>query len=608
MDKQALLILLPNTFSITVSLVVFIYTRRRQQVSGADEFSWYVLATFLFTFFNSLELLSNTFETKLIWGNLRFVISLFISLAFLNFAVVFTKRKKVLAKKLWIVLIVVALFLVVLLYTDSYHHLFYPEGSITISSPYTNLNYEITPAGWSFIVYTYVLGLWGLLLLISSLFETRKQFRSQILAIIFSVILPIIGNVLSLSRVELLGHLDLTHILTAVGSSIIAFALFRYGLFDIVPVARDMLIEKMQDIVLVYDNQTRILDANPAALSFLDLDEQKIIGKAAVEVFPNWRNIEQQLNDSYGNSLELVIERDSVQNYLSVMITELLDDKGKSAGVLAIARNITEKKLAEIKINDYYEQLKSLNQELEFANEELHELDQLKDEFVANVSHELRSPMTNIRLFHEILQLQPERVSEFIDTLSRESERLADLIDSLLTLSHMDQGILVLEKMEFDLVKLVEEYVNDRDSLARKKDLTLDFSGDEKIMSVQADRKRIGQVFSILLTNSLNYTPGGGDVLVRVNNKTEGDEDWVGFCVQDTGLGISLEDQERIFERFYRGSSGYKSKVSGTGLGLAIAKEIVDLHGGKIILESTGVPGEGANFSVWLPQENTSTY
>jgi len=581
-------------------------------VSGAVEFSWYVLLSLLYTLFNTLELLSITTEGKLIWGNLQFVMTIFAPLSFLNFSLAFTRYQQDRSRRNWTILIALAIFFILVLYTDSYHHLVYPEGSITPADPFSSLGYEFTIVAWIFVIFGYGVGLIGLLLLISSFFTARRPFRSQILAVIFSVMMPFLGVLLSLSGIRILNNLDITHIATAFSSLIIAFALFHYGLFDIVPIARGMLIEKMQDIVLVFDDQLRILDANPTALSYLNLSEEVIIGKTANDVIPNWKIHEQQFYKLSGNSLELAIGEETERNYFSVKLTKLLDDKGKDAGQLAIARNITEKKLAETKINQYNERLELLNKELEEANKELLVLDQIKDEFVANVSHELCSPMTNIRLFHEILKLQPERVSEFIETLSRESERLADLIDSLLTLSRVDQGIFKLEKMDFDLVKLVQEYVNDRNSLAKKKDLTLKFVTDVKTMSVQADRKRIGHVISILLTNALNYTPAGGDVLVGVKNKSQEDEDWVGFCIQDSGIGIALEEQERIFERFFRGSSGYKSEVSGTGLGLAIAKEIIDLHGGRIMLESSGVPGEGAVFSVWLPQENvlkdTSTY
>jgi Signal transduction histidine kinase len=110
----------------------------------------------------------------------------------------------------------------------------------------------------------------------------------------------------------------------------------------------------------------------------------------------------------------------------------------------------------------------------------------------------------------------------------------------------------------------------------------------------------IGQVLSILLTNAMNYTPAPGKITIRSTIKQEEKQTWVGFSVQDTGLGLAPEDKERLFERFFRGKAGRESAAPGTGLGLAIAKEIMDRHGGRIEVQSEG-PGKGACFSVWLP-------
>ena len=106
---------------------------------------------------------------------------------------------------------------------------------------------------------------------------------------------------------------------------------------------------------------------------------------------------------------------------------------------------------------------------------------------------------------------------------------------------------------------------------------------------------------SILLTNALNYTPGGGAILVRTQTEMYQGEQWVGFAVSDNGPGIPLDEQPQLFTRFYRGSVGLESGIPGTGLGLALVKEIVERHQGRVEVSSSGVAGEGAVFGVWLP-------
>ena len=131
--------------------------------------------------------------------------------------------------------------------------------------------------------------------------------------------------------------------------------------------------------------------------------------------------------------------------------------------------------------------------------------------------------------------------------------------------------------------------------------MTLTIKAFEPLPCALADEQMTGQVLSAILTNALNYTPAGGSVTVSTQIEENKGRIWTGFAVSDTGPGISVEDQERLFERFFRGKTGRASTSPGTGLGLAIAREIVYRHGGRIEVSSAGIPGKGTTFSVWLP-------
>jgi signal transduction histidine kinase len=143
---------------------------------------------------------------------------------------------------------------------------------------------------------------------------------------------------------------------------------------------------------------------------------------------------------------------------------------------------------------------------------------------------------------------------------------------------------------------LAEQLVQDRVLQAQEKNLALTFEGSTDLPLVQADAGLLEQVMSILLTNAINYTLPGGQITIS----THYDDHQIGFKVRDTGLGILPEECPHLFDRFFQGAANREAKVRGTGLGLAIAKEIIDLHQGRIDVESTGIPGEGSTFSVWL--------
>ncbi|HSR46802.1 MAG TPA: GAF domain-containing protein [Anaerolineales bacterium] len=231
------------------------------------------------------------------------------------------------------------------------------------------------------------------------------------------------------------------------------------------------------------------------------------------------------------------------------------------------------------------------------------ELDRLKSQFVSDVSHELRTPLTNIRLYLDLLRGTSDRtkVERYLDTLSRESDRLAFLIDDLLSLSRLDAGAVSPDMRPVDINRLLGSLVDDRRALATKRGLELSLEWDTSLPPARGDERLLSQVFTNLLTNAMNYTPDQGQITLRTRHVRNEEGAWVAAEVSDTGPGIPPEEQPMIFRRFFRGRASRATGAAGTGLGLAICREIVDLHDGRITLESEGIPAQGTRFTVWLP-------
>jgi signal transduction histidine kinase len=233
----------------------------------------------------------------------------------------------------------------------------------------------------------------------------------------------------------------------------------------------------------------------------------------------------------------------------------------------------------------------------------LKELDRMKSQFVSDVSHELRTPLTNIRLYLDLLQGtgDPAKTTRYLETMDRESGRLADLIDDLLSLSRLDAGTVAFFPSPTNLNDLLLALVEDRRALAASRGLTLALECETGVPRVMGDGRLLTQVFTNLLTNALNYTESGGKVMLRTRLHVEDGARWVVAEVEDTGLGVPLDEQPLIFRRFFRGQASRQTKAAGTGLGLAICKEIVDRHAGRLQVQSDGVAGGGSRFTVWLP-------
>jgi signal transduction histidine kinase len=230
-------------------------------------------------------------------------------------------------------------------------------------------------------------------------------------------------------------------------------------------------------------------------------------------------------------------------------------------------------------------------------NERLRELDRLKDEFVSLVSHELRTPLTSIRGYLELLLDDADLTEDqqrFLGIVDRNSERLLRLVSDLLFLAQIEAGKIAIELGPVDLNAIVEECVEASSPIATSKGIDLRVE-TEALASLRGDRARLVQVLDNLVSNALKFTPAGGRVDVRVKAV----EDGVMLEVEDTGLGISPEEQDQLFERFFRSSRASENAIPGTGLGLTITKAIVERHGGRIELDST--ENVGTTVRVHLP-------
>jgi signal transduction histidine kinase len=224
-------------------------------------------------------------------------------------------------------------------------------------------------------------------------------------------------------------------------------------------------------------------------------------------------------------------------------------------------------------------------------------LERAKSEFVATASHELRSPLTSIKGFTELLQHDPgglsERQREFVEIIQRSTDRLVELVDDLLDVARIDVGEVDMHRRPIDISEAVRETAQLMGPRIAAKAQVLGIYVAPTLPPAMADPARVRQIVGNLLTNAHQYTPERG----RIHIGVESDRAWVRLVVADSGVGMTEEETERAFDRFYRGTGGATSP--GSGLGLSIVRSLVELHGGAIEVGSR--PGQGTVFSVLLP-------
>jgi two-component system phosphate regulon sensor histidine kinase PhoR len=228
----------------------------------------------------------------------------------------------------------------------------------------------------------------------------------------------------------------------------------------------------------------------------------------------------------------------------------------------------------------------------------LRKLERVRRDFVANVSHEFKTPLTAIQGFSETLLAgaidDPQNRERFLGIILEHSRRLARLTDDLLKLSQMDADRLQLEIRPMSVVELIESCVETTEHRATEKGVHLNVAPADHLPNIAGDRRRLAEILQNLLDNATQYTLPGGRITLNAETR---DADVV-FTVSDTGIGIPKSDQSRIFERFYRVDAARSREAGGTGLGLAIAKHLVEVHGGRIWVESEIGQGSQFHFSV----------
>ncbi len=362
------------------------------------------------------------------------------------------------------------------------------------------------------------------------------------------------------------------------------------------------LIDSLPDLIFFKDLEGRYILNNKAHLEFLGKTEQsEVAGKTVFDFHRNGQSgefYEEELKvlktgEPILEEEQLIFHKTKNENrwYLISKIP-LKNKKGEVKGILGVGYDITNRKHAEATLRQTYDELEQTNRELIEANK-------VKSQFLANMSHEIRTPLNAVIGMTGLLLDTPlnDEQHDFAETIFSSGDILLSLINDILDFSKIEAQKIELEKQPFDVRNCIEEALDLVASKAADKNLELLYSIDEGLSTnVIGDVTRLRQIMVNLLCNSLKFTDEG-EILVSVSGQLKDYNNYMlHFSVRDTGLGIPLERQNRLFQSFTQVDASTTRKFGGTGLGLAISKQLSELMGGTMWLESTGIPGEGTTF------------
>ena len=329
---------------------------------------------------------------------------------------------------------------------------------------------------------------------------------------------------------------------------------------------------------MVVDPEGKVIMINPAAEKLLATSKKDKIGKPILEDL-KVEQLVSLIKDASGKEdreIELNSQQDETKKIIRASSAVIEDENGKTVGMVSVLSDVTKQK----------------------------ELDRLKSNFVANISHELRTPLIGTeKAITLLLDRSAGKVNkdqeQFLVIAKSNLKRLSVMINDLLDLAKLEAGKMQPKFELLSIEKLINESIDGLNAWANTKHIKIEREIQQSLPHVNADSNRIMQILNNLLGNAIKFTPNDGAITVRAVSRNEGNKDEIEISVQDTGAGITKEDLDKVFDKFYQTGERSFTDMTGTGIGLSIAKEVVGLHGGKIWAESE--KGKGAKFIFTLP-------
>ena len=705
---------IPLIIATTISGALVIYTWRHRRTPGATPFTIMMVALFEWGFIYILELASTDLTVKILLRSITFIGVLITPTSWFLFALEYTSSKSWITRRRLLMLSIMPLVTYIMILTNSSHGLFWATQKLATAGPFLVID-SINGAGfWVHAIYSYILLLVGAILIVRNIMRWPRQYRGQIIAVLFSVATPWLANAITIFKILPIA-IDLTPFAFTITGIGMAYALFRHRMLDLIPIARDIVVDSMQDGMIVIDTNDRIVDINRVAKRILSIsDDQKLIGKPLEQTLHQFQPLYERFRHVTEAQDEVEIEQGGELRWYEITLAPLHDDRAQRIGQLIITRDITDRKQADILLqqsearfrqivenasdcifrtdadgyftyanpsalhimgftneaevigkhylelaapearhtikriyqrqfisraqNTYHEvpaitadgneiwlgqnvqlitegeqikgfqvlarditAIKQAQEALLLAHDQALEASRTKSQLLSKVSHELRTPLGGILGFAELLHSgsygelnsgQIQATEEIIQSVNY----LASMVGELLDEAQIQANKTILHMKKFSPRELLRQAIAGTEVVARKKGLDFNAYLDPSLPpDLQGDERRLLQILFNLIGNAVKFTHQG---FVSVKIQKPDDRHW-SIEVADSGIGISEKNLEHIFDPFQQAVTILSAEQRGIGLGLSITKQLVELMGGRIEVES--VPDQGSTFKVILP-------
>lgn len=566
--------------SSAISVVLISLVARKKGAPGVLPFKLMAAGIGVWALFYAFEIASPAMQAKYIWSQFQYIGISLVPVGWFLFAQSYSGNSQWMDWKKSAVLMIVPGITILIAFTNSSHGLLWADYSLETSASLSVFLVERYGIWWwIFFAYSYGLLFAGTLRILQAMRNQASAFKGQFELILASVMLPWLSNVTYLGGISLIPHVDLSPIAFTLSAILLGVAIFRFQLFDLVPVMNPTVIRRLDAAAFVLDAKNRILDLNDRAAILLDDPNVSPEGKKIETEISWWKEIMPKIEGRDEANQDVSLTHNGFRRYYNIQITPIWSVGRNTAARLVILHDITGDKLAD----------------------EAMALAQVKTEFLAKVGHELRSPLTSILGIAEMLDYGvygslSEEQSKAVRMISDSTQHMTRMVNDLLQQSKLERGTFRLDVTEFPVRDLLNRILEHYRPMVKLKGLTLKLDVEPDVPEkIRCDSLRLYQILVNLTDNAIKYTMKGS---IHIRVFKSGDNK-IAFQIADTGVGIPKDVQRLIFNPFQQVNPEVQYRESGFGLGLSIVKQLVALMGGEIDFESE--VGKGSTFTVGLP-------
>lgn len=577
-------IILPVLIASLIAIFLLAYTWQRRTMRGARPLLPLLLGIVIWLVGSTIEGLFFNYESRLFWSNVQYIGIVIVPTAWFVFSLYFTDRAAALTTRNLALLSLMPLATLVLVWTSPWQQFFRISLVLNTAEAYPFWEWVPGPGWIMHTIYSYLLLISGGIILAQAYRQSARLHRRQIGVMLIGAIVPWIANIFS---VIVRSPIDYTPIAFLITGTAVAWGIFKVGLVEITPIIRKRVIDEMQEGMLVLDEQNRILEANPAVLHMMDVQDD-VLGKPIAEVMARWPELLVQFQDEVHAQAEISLPMAGQETrYFQISLSPLHNRQGQQTGQLIMAHEITQQKQTEISLTKAKEAAEAANR--------------AKSTFLATMSHELRTPLAAIIGYSELIQEKSElwgyeKIIPQLGQIGAAAHSLNGLIGNILDLSKIEAERMDVVCSQFCVATMIQEIIaNIQPQIDKNGDkLLLELADD--LGEMNTDQTKVRQILLNLLGNATKFTHEGTITLTAVRQTTS---NAILFTVKDSGEGIPDEMMAQIFQPFVQADSSFTRVHGGSGLGLAISSRFCQMLGGTIAVESK--LGEGTTFFVTLP-------